>query len=252
MAVLSGQNAIVTGGTRGIGRAIVKAFLLEGARVAFFGTKIESAQAVASELAVECGVPEDQVKGYACDIKNTQAVQQAFDAVLAEFGNKLDILVNNAGITKDNLVMRLPEEDWDAVIDTDLKGVYNCIRAAVRPMIKARAGRIVNIASVVGILGNAGQANYAAAKAGVIGLTKSVARELASRSITVNAVAPGFVQTAMTDVLPEAVKEKLIPQIPLGRIAQPKEIADAVLFLASPSAAYITGQVLSVDGGMAM
>ena len=252
MAVLNGQNAIVTGGTRGIGRAIVKAFLLEGARVAFFGTKLESAQAAAKELAAECCVPETQVVGYACDIKDTKAVQEAFDSVLAEFGNKLDILVNNAGITKDNLVMRLPEEDWDAVIDTDLKGVYNCIRAAVRPMLKARSGHIVNISSVVGIMGNAGQANYAAAKAGVIGLTKSVARELASRSITVNAVAPGFVQTAMTDVLSEAVKEKLIPQIPLGRIAQPKEIADAVLFLASPAAAYITGQVLSVDGGMAM
>lgn len=252
MGILTGQNAIVTGGTRGIGRAIVKALLKEGARVALFGTRLESAQAAATELAVECGVASEMVAGYACDIKDTTAVQASFDAVLATFENKLDILVNNAGITKDNLVMRLPEADWDAVIDTDLKGVYNCIRAAVRPMLKTRGGHIVNISSVVGIMGNAGQANYAAAKAGVIGMTKAVARELASRSITVNAVAPGFVETAMTDVLPEALKEKLKTQIPLGRIAQPEEIASAVLFLASPAAAYITGQVLAVDGGMAM
>ncbi len=252
MGILSGQNAIVTGGTRGIGRAIVKAFLNEGARVALFGTRLESAQAAAAELATECGVAPEMVAGYACDIKDTTAVQAAFDAVLATFENKLDILVNNAGITKDNLIMRLPEADWDAVIDTDLKGVYNCIRAAVRPMLKTRGGHIVNISSIVGVMGNAGQANYAAAKAGVIGMTKAVARELASRSITVNAVAPGFVETAMTDVLPEALKEKLKTQIPLGRIAQPEEIASAVLFLASPAAAYITGQVLSVDGGMAM
>ena len=252
MGILSGQTAIVTGGTRGIGRAIVKAFLQEGAKVAFFGTNLDAAQAVAKELSVECGVDESMVAGYACDIKDTGAVQAAFDTVLAALGGNVDILVNNAGITKDNLVMRLPEADWDAVIDTDLKGVYNCIHAAVRPMLKARKGRIINISSIVGIMGNAGQANYAAAKAGVIGMTKAVARELASRSITVNAVAPGFVQTAMTDVLPDAIKEKLKTQIPLGRIAQPGEIAAAVLFFASPAAAYVTGQVLAVDGGMAM
>ncbi|MCQ2403693.1 MAG: 3-oxoacyl-[acyl-carrier-protein] reductase [Lentisphaeria bacterium] len=252
MGILSGQTAIVTGGTRGIGRAIVKAFLQEGAKVAFFGTNLEAAQAVAKELSAECGIDESMVAGYACDIKDTGAVQTAFDTVLAALGGSVDILVNNAGITKDNLVMRLPEADWDAVIDTDLKGVYNCIHAAVRSMLKARKGRIINISSIVGIMGNAGQANYAAAKAGVIGLTKAVARELASRSITVNAVAPGFVQTAMTDVLSEALKEKLKTQIPLGRIAQPEEIAAAVLFFASPAAAYVTGQVLAVDGGMAM
>ena len=192
------------------------------------------------------------VAGYACDIKDTVEVQKTFEQILQDFGQQLDVLVNNAGITRDNLVMRLPEEDWDAVLDTNLKGVYNCIRAAVRPMLKQRHGRIVSISSVVGIMGNAGQANYAAAKAGILGLTKAVARELASRSITVNAVAPGFVQTAMTDALPEAAREKLKTQIPLGRIAQPAEIASAVLFLASPAAGYITGQVLSVDGGMAM
>ena len=252
MGILSGQTAVVTGGTRGIGRAIVKAFLQEGAKVAFFGTKLESAQAVAKELAAECGVDEAMVAGYACDIKDTAAVMAAFDTALAALGGNVDILVNNAGITRDNLVMRLPEADWDAVIDTDLKGVYNCIHAAVRPMLKARKGRIINISSIVGIMGNAGQANYAAAKAGVIGMTKAVARELASRSITVNAVAPGFVQTAMTDVLPDALKESLKTQIPLGRIAQPEEIAAAVLFFASPAAAYVTGQVLAVDGGMAM
>jgi 3-oxoacyl-[acyl-carrier protein] reductase len=252
MGILAGQTAVVTGGTRGIGRAIVESFVKEGARVALLGTRLESAQAAASEVASLCQVPAEMVSGYACDIKNTAEVQKTFDQILQDFGQQLDILVNNAGITRDNLVMRLPEEDWDAVLDTNLKGVYNCIRAAVRPMLKQRHGRIVSISSVVGIMGNPGQANYAAAKAGILGLTKAVARELASRSITVNAVAPGFVQTAMTDALPEAAKEKLKTQIPLGRIAQPAEIASAVLFLASPAAGYITGQVLSVDGGLAM
>lgn len=252
MANLSGKNAIVTGGTRGIGRAIAKSFLESGARVAIIGTNPEGVSKAVSELCAECGVPADAVAGRACDIKDTQAVQAAIDELVAGFGGKLDILVNNAGITRDNLVMRLPEADWDAVIDTNLKGVYNCIRACVRPMIRARSGRIVNISSIVGITGNAGQANYAAAKAGIIGMTKSVARELASRGITVNAVAPGFVETAMTDALPEHAREKLLGEIPMGRIAQPGEIAAAVLFLASPDASYVTGQVLAVDGGLAM
>jgi 3-oxoacyl-[acyl-carrier protein] reductase len=160
--------------------------------------------------------------------------------------------VNNAGVTRDNLVLRLTEDDWDTVIDTDLKGVFNCIRAVARTMVSARSGRIINISSVVGIMGNAGQANYSAAKAGVIGMTKTVARELASRHITVNAIAPGFVETAMTDVLPEEIKQKLKAQIPMRRIASPEEIASAVLFLASDGASYITGQCLAVDGGLAM
>ena len=252
MGVLEGQNAVVTGGTRGIGRAIVKAFLKEGARVALLGSRRESAQAAAQEVATECQVPEAMVAGYGCDIRNTQEVHQVFGEILAAFGQRLDILVNNAGITRDKLMGRMSEEDWDDVLDTNLKGVYNGIHAAVMPMLRQRKGRIVNISSVVGLLGNPGQANYAAAKAGILGLTKAMARECAGRNVTVNAVAPGFVETDMTNALPEALREKLKTQIPLGRIAQPEEIAAAVLFLASPAAAYITGQVLSVDGGMAM
>ncbi len=252
MGILAGQKAVVTGGTRGIGRAIVKAFLKEGAQVALLGTREAAAQEAAREVARECQVEESMALGFGCDIRNTPEVHLVFGKILEAFGQRLDILVNNAGITRDKLMPRLTEEDWDAVLDTNLKGVYNGIHAALMPMLKQRQGRIVNISSVVGLLGNPGQANYAAAKAGILGLTKAMARECAGRNVTVNAVAPGFVETDMTQVLPEALKEKLKTQIPLGRIAQPEEIAAAVLFLASPAAAYITGQVLSVDGGMAM
>ena len=186
------------------------------------------------------------------DVKDTTAVANTIESVVALFGGKLDILVNNAGITRDNLVMRLDEQEWDAVIDTNLKGVFNCIRSAIRPMIRARSGRIINISSVVGLIGNPGQANYAAAKAGVLGLTKTIARELASRNILVNAIAPGFVDTDMTAVLDEEYRQKLTEQIPLKRIATPQEIAEVALFLAGPGASYLTGQCISVDGGMHM
>ena len=248
----SNKNVIVTGGTRGIGRAIAAAFLKSGANVAITGTDDTKTKAAAAELAAECQVAPERVSGYGVDVKNTAAVNDAFAGIVAAFGDRLDILVNNAGVTRDNLVLRLTEDDWDTVIDTDLKGVFNCIRAVARTMVSARSGRIINISSVVGIMGNAGQANYSAAKAGVIGMTKTVARELASRHITVNAIAPGFVETAMTDVLPEEIKQKLKAQIPMRRIASPEEIASAVLFLASDGASYITGQCLAVDGGLAM
>lgn len=246
------SNVIVTGGTRGIGRAIATAFLKAGARVAITGTRAETARSVAQELAAECYVAPEQVLSAGLDVRDTASCAAVIGAFVRQFGNKVDVLVNNAGVTRDNLLMRLSEEDWDLVVDTDLKGVFNCIRAVYKPMLAAHAGRIINISSVVGVMGNRGQSNYAAAKAGIIGLTKSVARELASRNITVNAVAPGYVETAMTAALPEAAREQVCAQIPLGRTAQPQEIADAVLFLASPNAAYITGQCLCVDGGMAM
>lgn len=250
--LLENKTALITGGTRGIGYAIAGTFLREGARVAILGTTADKAIASAMKLAQEASVSIDQVTGFGVDVRDTTAVTNTVESVIALFGGKLDILVNNAGITRDNLVMRLDEEEWDAVLDTNLKGVFNCIRAAIRPMIRSRGGRIINISSVVGLMGNPGQANYSAAKAGVIGLTKTVARELASRNILVNAIAPGFVDTDMTAVLGEEFRQKLMEQIPLGRIATPQEIADVALFLASPAASYMTGQCLSVDGGMHM
>lgn len=252
MGLLDNQNAIVTGSTRGIGRAIALRFAQEGANVAVIGTRAESANAAAAEIASEAGVPAERITGYGMDVRDTAQVAQVFGEIIKHFGNRINILVNNAGVTRDNLVMRLSEEDWDTVLDTDLKGVFNCIRAVSRPMLSARSGRIVNIASIIGLRGNAGQANYAAAKAGVIGLTKAVARELSSRNVTVNAIAPGFVHTEMTDALPQETREKYAAAIPLGRIAEPAEIADAALFFAAPAAGYITGQCLAVDGGWSM
>ena len=250
--LLENQTALVTGGTRGIGYAIARTFLREGARVAILGTSTDKAVAAALKLAQETTVSTEQVTGFGVDVKDTAAVATTIESVVALFGGKLDILVNNAGITRDNLALRLDEADWDAVLDTNLKGVFNCIKAAIRPMVRARGGRIINISSVVGLIGNPGQANYAAAKAGVLGLTKTIARELASRNILVNAIAPGFVDTDMTAVLADEYRQKLTEQIPLGRIATPQEIAEVALFLASPGASYMTGQCLSVDGGMHM
>ncbi len=248
--MLQDKTAIITGGTRGIGRAIAKLFLENHARIALFGTDEARAKQAAAELTAECGVAAECALGFGVDVSNTEAVCSAFETAVAALGGHCDILVNNAGITRDNLLVRMSEKDWDDVIDTDLKGVFNCVKAISRPMIRARGGRIINIASVVGVVGNAGQTNYSAAKAGVIGMTKTLALELASRNITVNAIAPGFVETAMTDVLPEAAKAKLLEQIPLGRIAQPIEIARVALFLASSGADYITGQCICVDGGL--
>lgn len=245
--VLREKTALVTGGSRGIGRAVAIALANAGASVVVVDIDLAAAEQVASEIR-ELGQQALAVKA---NVADAAEVAEMVQAALDKFG-KLDILVNNAGITRDTLLMRMKEDDWDAVLNINLKGVFNCTKAIISPMIKQRFGRIINIASVVGLMGNAGQANYAAAKAGIIGLSKSVAREVASRGITVNCVAPGFIQTQMTDVLPENVKSKLKEQIPLGRLGQPEDIANTVVFLASEATSYITGQTIAVDGGMVM
>lgn len=246
--MLTGKVALVTGASRGIGRAIALKLAADGCNVVvnYAGSEAAAAETVAKIK--ELGREAIMVKA---NVSSVDDVNDMFKTALDTFG-QIDILVNNAGITRDNLMMRMKEDEWDDVIDTNLKGVFNCIKAATRPMMKQRSGRIINITSVVGVLGNAGQANYVAAKAGVIGLTKTAARELASRGITVNAVAPGFIATDMTDVLPEDVKANLLTQIPLSRLGQADEIASVVHFLASDAAAYMTGQTLHVDGGMYM
>jgi 3-oxoacyl-[acyl-carrier protein] reductase len=246
--MLTGKVALVTGASRGIGRAIALRLAEAGANVVvnYAGSEAAAAETVAKVK--ELGRDAIMIRA---NVANADEVNDMFKQALDHFGT-IDILVNNAGITRDNLIMRMKEEEWDAVIDTNLKGVFNCIKAATRPMMKQRSGKIINITSVVGVLGNAGQANYVAAKAGVIGLTKTAARELASRNITVNAVAPGFIDTDMTTGLPEEVKSAMLGQIPLGRLGQADEIAKVVLFLASDAADYMTGQTLHVDGGMYM
>ncbi|MGC5327171.1 3-oxoacyl-[acyl-carrier-protein] reductase [Brevibacillus sp. SYSU BS000544] len=246
--MLAGKVALVTGASRGIGRAIALRLAKEGANVAVNYSGSEAAAAETVEAIKALGREAIMVRA---NVGNADEVNDMFKAVLDQFG-QVDILVNNAGITRDNLIMRMKEDEWDDVIDINLKGVFNCIKAATRPMMKQRSGRIINITSVVGVMGNAGQANYVAAKAGVIGLTKTTARELASRNITVNAVAPGFIDTDMTSKLPEDVRSGLMTQIPLGRLGQADDIAQVVLFLASDAANYMTGQTLHVDGGMYM
>jgi 3-oxoacyl-[acyl-carrier protein] reductase len=242
------QVAIVTGAGRGIGHAIAMRLAADGARIAVVSRTELNANRTAEEInAKHAGL----AKAYAVDVADHAAVKKLAEQILADF-SRVDILVNNAGLTRDGLSMRMSEADWDIVVDTNLKGAFNFIQAVERPMIKQRSGRIINIASVAGIMGNAGQANYAASKAGLIGLTKVIARELASRGITSNAVAPGFIATDMTEVLPEALKTGVIGQIPLGKFGEPDDIANAVAFLASAEAKYITGQVLTVDGGMVM
>jgi 3-oxoacyl-[acyl-carrier protein] reductase len=241
---LTGKVALVTGSTRGIGRAIAATLTACGARVAIVGRDLAKAEAVAAEIGGDA-------KGFACDIGQPEQVTKLVSDVEAAFGG-LDILVNNAGITKDNLMLRMKDEDWNSVLETNLRSAFIAIRAAQRGMMKKRWGRIINIASVVGLIGNAGQANYAASKAGLIGLSKSVAKELASRNILCNVVAPGFISTDMTDAMtPEAVAA-LAAQIPLARFGAPQDVAGVVAFLASEHAGYITGQVLTVDGGMVM
>ncbi|UOF89225.1 3-oxoacyl-[acyl-carrier-protein] reductase [Fodinisporobacter ferrooxydans] len=245
---LQGRVALVTGGSRGIGRGICLQLAQAGASVAVnYAGNAQAAEEVVAQI-VAGGGQAISIKG---NIASVEEVAPMFDQVLHTYG-KLDILVNNAGITRDNLLMRMKEEEWDAVIDTNLKGVFHCIKAAARPMMKQRYGRIVNIASVVGVVGNPGQMNYVAAKAGVIGMTKTAAKELASRNITVNAVAPGYIETDMTATLAEDVKAKLYDQIPLGKLGQVEDVAKVVLFLASEDSAYMTGQTLHVDGGMVM
>ena len=242
---LQGQVALVTGGSRGIGLAIAEELASAGAKVAVVARDGARAEAAAA------GLPGEGHRGYGCDVASSEAVNELVKRVEAELGS-LDVLVNNAGVTRDNLLMRLKDEDWDAVMDTNLRGAFHLVRAASRGMMKRRHGRVINITSVVGIMGNAGQANYAASKAGLIGFTKSVARELAGRGVLVNAVAPGYIETDMTAELPQAARDALMGQIALGRLGTPKDIAPAVRFLAGPGASYITGQVLVVDGGMVM
>jgi|SRR5574344_224854 3-oxoacyl-[acyl-carrier protein] reductase len=245
---LEGKVALVTGGSRGIGRAIALLLASRGADVAInFAGNEAAAQATVNEI-IALGRKAIMIKA---DVADNGACTAMVDQVVKEMG-KIDILVNNAGITRDGLLMRMKVEDWDAVLNTNLKSVYNCSKAAIKYMMKARSGRIVSISSVVGLMGNAGQANYAAAKAGIIGFTMALAKEVASRGITVNAVAPGFVNTDMTKVLPEKVVENLKAAIPLAKLGEPEDIAKAVAFLVSDDAAYITGQTLHVDGGMVM
>lgn len=248
MGKLNGKSAIVTGASRGIGKDIALYLAKEGARVAvnFSGSK-EKADAVVAEIIAMGG----EAFAIQANVDQAEDVKNLISSTLEKFGS-VDILVNNAGITRDNLLMRMKEQEWDDVINTNLKGVFLCTKAVTRQMMKQRAGRIINITSIVGVSGNAGQANYVAAKAGVIGLTKSAAKELASRNITVNSVAPGFITTDMTDALPEDVKSQMLSQIPLAKFGNPEDIAKAVAFLASEDANYITGQTIHVNGGMYM
>jgi len=245
---LQDKIALVTGGSRGIGRAICIELAKQGAKVVINYAGSLGAAEETLALVKEAGGEGILVQG---DVSKFDDAVKLVSAATDAFG-RLDILVNNAGITRDNLLIRMKEEDWDAVLNTNLKGVFNCTKAAAKPMMKQRSGRIINITSVVGQMGNPGQANYVSAKAGVIGLTKSNARELASRGITVNAVAPGYIESDMTDKLPEEVKSKLGEQIPLARMGRPEDIAHMVAFLSGERASYITGQVLNVDGGMVM
>jgi 3-oxoacyl-[acyl-carrier protein] reductase len=237
---------VITGGTRGIGLAITTHFAQQGARLAVIGTRAASVDPIVQQFSAD-----HDIKGYALDVSNRDATDETFKKILTDFG-KIDILVNNAGITRDTLLMRMKEEDWDSVIDINLKGTFNCIKAVSRAMMKARYGRIINISSIVGLTGNAGQANYSASKAGLLGLTKSVAKELASRNITVNAVAPGYIATEMTNAISDEAKEAFIKNIPLAREGQGEDVASLIAFLASDGASYITGQTVNVDGGLVM
>jgi 3-oxoacyl-[acyl-carrier protein] reductase len=247
--LLKDKAAVITGGTAGIGKEIALAFAKEGAHVAIFGTHAERAKEILEAL--KKSYPNQKFLIKLVDVSNKKAVDQAFQEILTEFG-KIDILVNNAGITRDGLLMKMTEDDWDRVIAVNLKSVYNTCQALVRPMLKARSGKIINITSVVGLSGNAGQTNYAASKAGMIGFTRSLAKEVASRGISVNCIAPGFIKTSMTDALTEEQKEGILKQVPMNRLGSAEEIASAAVFLASDGSNYITGQVLTVDGGMVM
>ena len=248
MSRFANKVAVVTGAGRGIGQEIARALAAEGAKVAVVSRSESSCSKAAEEINAQY---PGSAKAYAVDVADHAAVQELAKKIGEELGS-VNILVNNAGITRDGLLMRMKEEDWDTVLDTNLKGAFNTVKAFMRVLMKAEDPRIINIASVIGLIGNAGQANYSASKAGLIGYTKAVARELAGRQVTCNAIAPGFITTDMTDELPANLKEAVIGKIPLGTFGETKDIAEAVTFLASPAARYITGQVLAVDGGMTM
>jgi 3-oxoacyl-[acyl-carrier protein] reductase len=248
MGKLQDKVAVVTGGGRGIGKAVALSFAAEGAKVAVVSRTEANAQSVADLINAE---HPGAARAYALDVADSVATGEMGKQVLADFGH-VDILVNNAGVTRDGLLLRMSDEDWDVVLNTNLKGAFNMVKAFQRSLLKRGGARIINVASVIGLIGNAGQANYAASKAGLIGFTKSVAREFAGRSVTVNAIAPGFIETDMTDVLNDQLKEGVLSKIPLGSFGQAQDIAAAALFLASEDARYVTGQVLAVDGGMVM
>lgn len=248
MGKLDNKIAVVTGAGRGIGKAIAEKFAAEGAKVAIISRTEANSQATAE--AINAQYP-NAAKGYAVDVANGAAVADLGKTILNDFDH-VDILVNNAGVTKDGLLLRMSEDDWDCVVDTNLKGAFNLVKAFQRSILKQKGARIINISSVIGLIGNAGQTNYAASKAGLIGFTKSLAREFAGRGVTVNAIAPGFIATDMTHGLNDQIKDDILKKIPLGDLGQAEDIAAAALFLASPDARYITGQVLTVDGGMVM
>lgn len=246
--MLSGKIALVTGASRGIGKEVALGLAKQGATVI---VNYQSSEAKALEVKNEIEANGGKAAIYQCDVADFAKTEEMIQSLIKEYG-RIDILVNNAGITRDNLVMKMSEEDFDRVLDTNLKSCFNTIKHMYRQFLKQKSGRIINISSVVGVSGNAGQANYAASKAGIIGLTKSMAKELASRNITVNAIAPGYIETEMTDAMPESAKEQVLSTIPFKRGGKPQDVANAVVFLASDMASYITGQVLHVDGGMVM
>jgi 3-oxoacyl-[acyl-carrier protein] reductase len=246
--LLKDKVAVVTGAAQGIGKSIALKLAAEGAHIAICDVNETAAQQTAAEIASAKGV---KTAAWKVNVVNDKEVNECVNKILDNFGT-IDILINNAGLTRDGLLVRMKEEDWDLVLNVNLKGAFNFTKAVAKPMMKARTGKIVNVASIIGLIGNFGQANYAASKAGMIGFTKSVAREMAPRHVNVNAVAPGFIDTQMTHVIPEDIKKKMLENIPLGRMGTPDEVADAVLFLASDLARYITGQVITIDGGMVM
>ncbi len=251
MQLLKAKKVLITGGTAGIGKEIAISFAKQGADVAIYGTNQERAAQVVEEMQQVKAFPEQRFESFMVNVSDKKSVDEAIQHLLTSWG-QVDVLVNNAGITRDGLLMKMSEEDWDHVIDVNLKSVYNLCQALVRPMLKAKSGKIINISSVVGLTGNAGQTNYVASKSGMIGFTKALAQELATRGICVNCIAPGFIQTRMTGVLTDTQKEGILRKIPMGRMGNPEDIANAALFLASSLSDYVTGQVLTVDGGMVM
>jgi len=251
MNLLQNKKTLITGGTAGIGKEIARCFARQGASVAIFGTNEERAKQVIQELEELKVFPEQQFSFEIVNVADKKQIEESVQRLLNAWG-QIDVLVNNAGITRDNLLMKMTEEDWDEVLDVNLKSVYNTCQTLIRPMIKAKSGKIINISSVVGLTGNAGQVNYAASKSGMIGFTKALAQEVATRNVCVNCIAPGFIQTRMTDVLTDKQREEILNSIPMKKMGNPQDIAHAAVFLASHLSDYITGQVLTVDGGMVM